>query len=421
MYLIKNIVAQQTKKRITGVVKDPEGNAIIGANVVEKGTTNGTITDLDGKYVMEVSSNATLEFSYIGYMTQLQPVGGKNEINVNLKEDTQKLDEVVVVGYGTQTKREITGSITNVTAEDFNQGLTRNAADLLQGKVAGLTINTGSGDVTGNSTIQLRGLSTLQNDQGPLIVIDNVPGMDMSTVNPQDIESISILKDASSAAIYGSRSAGGVILITTKKGYASKPTIAYNGAFGVSTLANKPNLLTADQWRSYTSSTPGKDGKDFDMGANTDWFDEITRIGFQQDHAVSLSGGGSHHNYRGSLSYMQREGIARDNSMNRYNARFQFSQRALEDRLKVSITGVATVTDNAPTNATNFLLAYNMIPVRPIKLEDGSWFDTREYDQGNPVRNQKENTHKNRINNFYGTADVGYTIIDGLEAKSSFS
>ena len=156
----KNIVAQQTKKRITGVVKDAEGNAIIGANVVEKGTTNGTITDLDGKYMMEVSSNATLEFSYIGYMTQLQPVGGKNEINVNLKEDTQKLDEVVVVGYGTQTKREITGSITNVTAEDFNQGLTRNAADLLQGKVAGLTINTGSGDVTGNSTIQLRGMST---------------------------------------------------------------------------------------------------------------------------------------------------------------------------------------------------------------------------------------------------------------------
>ena len=193
-----------------------------------------------------------------------------------------------------------------MTAEDFNQGLTRNAADLLQGKVAGLTINTGSGDVTGNSTIQLRGMSTLQKDQGPLVVIDNVPGMDMSTVNPQDIESISILKDASSAAIYGSRSAGGVILITTKKGYASKPTIAYNGAFGVSTLANKPNLLTADQWRSYTSSTPGKDGKDFDMGANTDWFDEITRIGFQQDHAVSLSGGGSHHNYRGSLSYMQR-------------------------------------------------------------------------------------------------------------------
>lgn len=412
----KNIVSQQ-KKRITGVVKDSEGNPVIGANVVEKGTTNGTITDLDGKFILEISASSLLEFSYIGYTTLTQPIGNQNVVNVSLKEDTQKLDEVVVVGYGTQTKREITGSITNVTTEDFNKGLTRNAADLLQGKVAGLVVNTGSGDVTSNSTIQLRGMSTLQKDQGPLVVIDNVPGADMSTVSPQDIESISILKDASSAAIYGSRSAGGVILITTKKGSASKPTIAYTGAFGVSTLANKPNLLTADQWRSYTSSTPGKDGKDFDMGANTDWFKEITRIGLQQDHNVSLSGGGSSHNYRGSLSYMHRDGIARDNSMTRYNARFQFSQRALNDRLKVNLTGVATITDNAPTNGTNFLLAYNMIPVRPVKLPDGSWFDTREYDQGNPVRNQDENKHVFRINNFYGTADISYSIIDNLDVK----
>lgn len=410
-------IASQQKKRITGIVKDSEGNPVIGANVVEKGTTNGTITDLDGKFVLEIASSSLLEFSYIGYTTLTQAVGNQNVVNVSLKEDTQKLDEVVVVGYGTQTKREITGSITNVTTEDFNKGLTRTAADLLQGKVAGLVVNSGSGDVTSNSTIQLRGMSTLQKDQGPLVVIDNVPGADMSTVSPQDIESISILKDASSAAIYGSRSAGGVILITTKKGYASKPTVAYTGAFGVSTLANKPNLLTADQWRDYTSSTPGKNGKDFDMGANTDWFKEITRIGFQQDHNVSLAGGGSSHNYRGSLSYMHRDGIARDNSLTRYNARFQFSQRALDDRLKINLTGVATITDNAPTNGTNFLLAYNMIPVRPVKLSDGSWFDTREYDQGNPVRNQDENKHVNRINNFYGTADISYSIIDNLDVK----
>lgn len=414
----KNAPGSSPKKKISGRVNDPEGNAIIGANVVEKGTTNGTITDVEGKFQLEVSENAIVEFSYIGYITQLQPVEGQEVMRVSLKEDTQKLDEVVVVGYGTQTKREITGSITNVTSEDFNQGLTRNAADLLQGKVAGLSINTGSGDVTSSSTIQLRGMSTLQKDQGPLIVIDNVPGADMSTVSPQDIESISILKDASSAAIYGSRSAGGVILITTKKGYASHPTIAYTGAFGVSTLANKPNLLTAEKWRAYTSSTAGKDGKDFDRGANTDWFDEITRLGFQQDHNVSLSGGGSHHNYRGSLSYMQREGIARDNSLTRYNARFQFSQRALEDRLKVNMTGVATITNNEPTNSTNFLLAYNMIPVRPVKLDDGSWFDTREYDQGNPVRNQDENKHLNRINNFYGTADISYSLWEGLDVKA---
>lgn len=414
----KQVAQQQGKKQISGVVKDQDGNTVIGANVMVKGTTTGTITDLDGKYSLEVPGNAMLEVSYVGYVTQYLPVSNQTVINVNLKEDTQKLDEVVVVGYGTQTKREITGSITNVSSEEFNQGLTRNAADLLQGKVAGLSINTGSGDVTSSSTIQLRGMSTLQNDQGPLIVIDNVPGADMSTVAPQDIESISVLKDASSAAIYGSRSAGGVILITTKKGYASKPTISYNGAFGVASLANKPNLLTADQWRQYTSSTPGKDGSEFDLGANTDWFDEITRLAFQQDHSVSLSGGGSHHNYRGSLSYMKRDGIARDNSVDRYNARFQFSQRALDDKLKVSITGVATITDNKPANTTNFLLAYNMIPVRPVKNADGSWFETREYDQGNPVRNQEENSHVNKINNFYGTADIGYTIIDGLEVKA---
>ena len=406
------------KKEISGRVNDPEGNPIIGANVIEKGTNNGTVTDMEGKFALEVAADATVEFSYIGYITQLLAVGNKTVFQVGLKEDTQKLDEVVVVGYGTQTKREITGSVTHVAAEDFNQGLTRNAADLLQGKVAGLAIHTGSGDVTSNATIQLRGMSTLQKDQGPLIVIDNVPDADLSTVAPQDIESISILKDASSAAIYGSRSAGGVILITTKKGYASRPAIAYTGAFGVSTLANKPDLLTAGEWRAYTSSTPGKDGKDFDMGANTDWFDEITRVGFQQDHNVSLSGGGSHHNYRGSLSYMQREGIARDNSQTRYNARLQFSQQALGDRLKVNITGVATLTDNEPTNTTNFLLAYNMIPVRPVKLPDGSWFDTREYDQGNPVRNQDENQWANRISNFYGTADIAFTVIDGLEVKT---
>lgn len=416
--VVNKNVTQQVKKQISGTIKDQDGNVVIGANVTVRGTSTGTITDLDGKYTLEVPSDGTIEVSFIGYVTKYLPVTGQTVIDIVLKEDTQRLDEVVVVGYGSQTKREITGSITNVTSDEFNQGLPRNAADLLQGKVAGLSINTGSGDVTSTSSIQLRGMSTLQNDQGPLIVIDNVPGADLSTVAPQDIESISVLKDASSAAIYGSRSAGGVILITTKQGYASRPIISYNGAFGISTLANKPDLMTAKQWRNYTSSTPGKDGSDFDMGANTDWFDEITRVALQQDHSVSLSGGGSHHNYRGSLSYMKREGIARDNSLERYNTRLQFSQRALDDRLKVSITGVATITNNKPANTTNFLLAYNMIPVRPVKNEDGSWYDTREYDQGNPVRNQDENSHVNKISNIYGTADISYTIIDGLEVKA---
>lgn len=405
----------QKNRRLTGVVTDATGTPIIGANIIVKGTTSGTISDLDGNYSIEITDNTILQISYIGYNTMEIPVSNKNTLNIKLQEDTQKLDEVVVVGYGTQTKREITGSITNVTSKDFNQGLTRNAADLLQGKVAGLVVNSGSGDVTSNATVQLRGLSTFQNDQGPLIVIDNVPGMDMSIVSPQDIESISILKDASSAAIYGSRSAGGVILITTKKGSASKPTVNYTGAFGVSTLANKPDMLTADQWRAYVKSTGI--GESFDKGANTDWFDAMTRTGLQQDHNISLSGGSSNHNYRGSVSYMQREGIVRDNDMSRFNARLQFSQYALNNKLKIDLTAVATVTDNSPTYDKNFLLAYNMIPVYPVRNEDGSWFETRDWDQGNPVRNQDENSFKNKLSNLNGIASITYSIIEGLNVK----
>ena len=172
---MSNSGMQQKNRKITGTITDPMGSPIIGANIIVKGSTQGTITDLDGKYSIEVGGNSILQISYIGYNTLEIPVTNQTKLNIKLQEDTQKLDEVVVVGYGTQTKREITGSITNVSSKDFNQGLTRDAADLLQGKVAGLVVNTGSGDVTTNASIQLRGVSTLQKDQGPLIVIDNVP------------------------------------------------------------------------------------------------------------------------------------------------------------------------------------------------------------------------------------------------------
>ena len=405
-------------RKISGLVTDENGEPLIGANILEVGTTNGTLTDVRGEYSLNLSQSNKLQVSYIGYVTQELTVGNKNTLNIKLYENTQDLSEVVVVGYGTLTRREITGSVTNVTTKDFNQGLSKDAAGLLRGKVAGLEIINGSGDVTKNSAIRLRGVSTLQKDKGPLVVIDNIPDADMSTVAPQDIESISILKDASSAAIYGSRAAGGVILITTKKGLASHPSVNYTGVFGVATLANKPDLMTAAKWREYTSTTPGKDGTNFDRGANTDWFDEITRTGIQQDHNVSLSGGGTSHNYRGSLSYMQRDGVARDNSMKRYNMRLQFSQRALNDKLKFDLTGVGTFTNNNISNTHNFLLAYNMIPVYPVYNEDGSWFDTYEYDQGNPVRNQKENVNQNKINNYYGAAQISYTLLEGLDIKA---
>ena len=190
---------------VRGTVYDTDGEALIGVTVQVQGTTTGTVTDVNGGYVLQnVAPNAILEVSYVGMRTEIIPVRGRTQIDVELTDDTELLDELVVVGYGEQRRREITGSVTNVTSENFNQGVTRDAADLLQGKVAGLQITTPSGDVTDGTRIRLRGVSTLQNDQGPFIVIDGVPGGDLQTVAPQDIESISVLKDASSAAIYGS-------------------------------------------------------------------------------------------------------------------------------------------------------------------------------------------------------------------------
>lgn len=419
-------VVQQSGK-ITGKVLDEYGEPIIGANVVEKGTTNGTITDLDGNYSLAVTNpdRAVLQISFIGYATKEEPVRGKTSIDVQLAPSVVNLGEVVAIGYGSQTRKEITGSVANITEENFNQGVSRDAADLLQGKVAGLTIVSGSGDISRDSQIRLRGTSTLQNDEGPLIVIDGIPGGSLSTVAPQDIESISVLKDASSAAIYGSRAAGGVILITTKRGSGSKTQVNYNGYLAIDQMANKPDLMNADQWRAYAASLPADSKQEpevFDQyGADTDWFDELTRTGISQNHSISLSGGGSSSNYRASFNYLDRTGIMRDNDMERMNFRFQFQQRALQDKLRLGLTGSTTLTDFRVPSWDNFMLAYNMLPVYPVYNADGTYFTkvNDEFDQGNPVQIQDLNERRSKGSNFFGIGDIQYTIIEGLNIRTN--
>ena len=409
------------KGMIKGTVVDENGEPVIGANVLVKGTTNGTITDMDGNYVINVENmkNVVLQVSYVGYNSIEEAVKGRNNVPIKLESSVVNLGEVVAIGYGTQTRKEITGSVANVSEENFNKGVTRDASDLLQGKVAGLTITSGSGDVTRNSQIQLRGTSTLQNDQGPMIVIDGVPGGDMSTVSPTDIESISVLKDASSAAIYGSRAAGGVILITTKRGSGSKTQVNYDGYVTASTVSNKPDMLNAQEWRDANKEL-GNDISLYDgYTADTDWFDEMLRTGISQNHSLSLSGGTSKSNYRASYTYMDRKGIARDNWMKRHSFRFQFQQRALNDKLRIGLTGSTTLTDMQMPFADDYILAYNMLPVYPVYNEDGSYFEdaNHNYDQGNPVQNQDQNYKKRSNIYFYGQGDIQYTIIEGLTAK----
>ena len=408
---------------VTGKIIDDLGEPVVGANVVVKGTTNGTISDIDGNFSLSVNDlkKNILVVSFVGYNTHEEPLKGRNKVGIKLESSVINLGEVVAIGYGTQTRRQITGSVANVSEEQFNKGLTRDASDLLQGKVAGLTITSGSGDVTRGSQIRLRGTSTLQNDQGPMIVIDGVPGGDMSTVAPDDIESISVLKDASSAAIYGSRAAGGVILITTKRGSGSNTQISYNGYVTADVVANKPDMLNAQEWRDANKQL-GNDISVFNQyNADTDWFGEMMRTGISQSHSLSLSGGSSKSNYRASYTFLDRNGIARDNSMTRHNFRFQFQQRAINDRLRISLTGSASLTDMNMPNGTNYILAYNMAPILPVKNPDGSWMTAfnAEYDQGNPIQNQELNYRKRSNNYFYGQGDVQFEIIEGLNAKVS--
>lgn len=411
-----NSIAFAQQKTVHGTVTDETGLPLPGVSVVVKGTTNGTITNADGNYTLgNVPENATLSFSFIGMTTSEVLAGNQTTIDVVLKQQTIGIEEVVAIGYGTQQRREVSGSISNVSEKDFNKGLTRDAVDLLKGKVPGLSITTGSGDVTSEQTIRLRGTSSLTGSSEPFVVIDGVPGLSLNSVAPQDIESISVLKDASAAAIYGSRSASGVILVTTKKGKEGLSRVEYDGYVSISDVTNVPDVLTADEWRDYTSKN-NMDTGGIDLGANTDWFDEIMRTGVSQNHNLSLSGGGKNNNYRASISYLNQEGVVKDNQMERYNARLTFNQKALSDRLDITFTGGMTQRDYSPADTRNFVLAYNMVPVVPVKNPDGTWYDTREYDQGNPVRNIEYNSqlHKNSL--YFGNINATLNLFEGFTA-----
>ncbi|MGE0019514.1 MAG: TonB-dependent receptor [Draconibacterium sp.] len=408
------LFAQQ--RIVTGKVTDTKNEPLPGVTVVVKGTTIGTVTNTSGEYSLpNVPENAVLLFSFVGMKFQEVVVGNQSVINIQMEEETIGLQEVIAIGYGTQSRREISGSVANIAEKSFNKGLTQNAADLLKGKVAGLTITQGSGDVTRDQTIRLRGTSSLTGSSQPFIVIDGVPGMSLSSVAPHDIESISVLKDASAAAIYGSRSASGVILVTTKKGKKDFSLVEYDGYAAISTVTNVPDVLTATEWRNYASAN-SINTSGLDLGADTDWFDEIMRTGKSQNHSISMSGGGKSSSYRGSLNYLQQEGVVKDNSLERFNARVTFNQKALNDRLDLTFTASVTSMNNSPTDTRNFVLAYNMIPVAPIKNADGTWFDSQEYDQGNPVRNIEYNKQQNKSSIYFGNIKAELSVFEGFTA-----
>lgn len=323
--------AQQQKRTITGTVLDDYGDPVIGANVVEKGTTNGIMTDSEGRFTLSVEPNAILRISYIGYLTQEVTIGSQDNVTISLIEDTQALDEVIVIGYGTTTRRDFTGSVSSIKMEDSPIALQSNlnALEAIKGNVPGLDIGA-TNTAGGTPSMQIRGQKSISGSNDPLIVVDGVIHMgNLSDINPNDIASFDILKDATSAAAYGSRSANGVIIITTKKGRKGKPVITLNASGSMQSWQTKPELMNGEQWLASvlarnnstdTSWMTPQEVANMNAGKTTDWFDVATRTGWVQDYQMAVSGAGENMNYYLSAAYSENEGVVVGDDWQRFSA-----------------------------------------------------------------------------------------------------
>ena len=367
-------VAEITQQGVTvsGVVKDSKGEPIIGATVTEKGTKNATVTDFDGNYSLRVSNrNAVLVVSYIGFTAQEVKAGS----DVTLQEDNALLNEVVVIGYGTQRKGDVTSAVASVKAEDFNAGKIGDAAELVKGKIAGLTVVNSSGDPKAGSSIRLRGITTLVGNLTPLILVDGIEG-DLNTVAPENIASIDVLKDASAAAIYGTRGANGVILITTKSGKRDTPAqVTYNGYASFSKWSKKLEFMDTHD------VIYGKTAQEY-LGYDTDWLAGVTRkAGFKHNHDLSISGGSKNSAYSANISYAKEEGIIRETSNENFKMQMDYTQFIWNDIVKFNFNALVTrqkyTNDNlnaySHTNPYRQALIHN--PSEPVYNEDGSYYE----------------------------------------------
>ena len=317
LFLSAGMFAQE-KKQVSGTVYDNTGSVLPGATVIEVGTRNATTTDFDGKFALTVAVGSSIEVSFIGSTNQKVQITAatKPNIDIRLQNDGYQLAEVQVVsvGYGTQKKSDLTGAISSVKADDLVKGTISSTEQVLQGKVAGLNIIRPSGDPAAGSTIRLRGGTSLTASNSPLIVVDGIAGVDINIVQPSDIKSVDVLKDASATAIYGSRGANGVIIITTKSG-TKGVSVTYSGLSSVGYVTDNLDLLSANQWRGYVRSTGNKDAVDY--GGNTNWQKAIEQTAISQSHTLSINSGKADSGFRTSLSYLNNEGVIKKTGLER--------------------------------------------------------------------------------------------------------
>lgn len=400
---------------VTGTVSDPTG-PLPGATVMEKGTTNGTQTDFDGNFTLDVSEDAVMVFSYIGYVEQELPLNGRTTLDVTLLVDNQALEEVVVVGYGSLQRKEITSAVASVQEEDFNRGGVRSAMELVQGKVAGLNITRTQGNNPNSGTsIQLRGVTSLSGTRTPLIVIDGIPGGSLDLLQQDDIKSIDVLKDGSAAAIYGTRGNAGVILITTKKGRGGDPRYEYNTYFQRDYVDQKPEYLSADEYRGLISQ--GLISESEDLGFSTNLYDElINQDNLSQYHNFSASGGGENSSYRASLYYNDAQGIAKQNGREQFGGRVNVTHTGLDDRLTLQVNMASNFNkaNMLGGNTGDFEQAIQRNPTAPIMNEDGSFYETQAYNNYNPLSRLANRINERDQQTFSGDASLSLEIIEGL-------
>lgn len=401
---------------VSGTVTDEGGFPVIGASVMIPGTTTGIVTDMDGKYSLDVDANATLEISSIGYSTETIQVNGRTTINIVLSEDKELLDDVVVVGYAVGNKRSISGAVERVTAEDMNTGYVANAIDAIRGKVPGLVISSAGGSLD-SPTVRLRGTTSLSGGSDPLVIIDgSFSSLDaLDEIASQDIEEISVLKDASESAQYGSRGAAGVIVVTTKKGEEGRASISYQGQFGVSTAYKQLEMLSADEWRDLNERKFNGSGDD--LGANTNWYTWVQNpLVTQNNHNISLTQGTTKGDVRASLGINQRNGLIRGTGNTTYNMRINASQRALNNKLllEMNLAGTYREGESKP-NVWSSALVYNPTYPSERNSDTGMWdivqaAKSMTTHPGELMDTQMQNNSVRVMANGRAT----YTIIEGL-------
>jgi TonB-dependent starch-binding outer membrane protein SusC len=416
------------QKNITGKVTDKDGVGIQGVTVAAKGSAAGTQTAADGTFSVSVpASTTTLVFSSVGFERSEADITNQTTVNVTLTTSSVSLSDVVVVGYGTARRRDVTGAVTQVKSAEFNQGNITSPLQQLQGKAAGVVITQAGGDPNATPTVRVRGLTSLLGTGDPLYVIDGIVGADINAVAPNDIENVDILKDASSAAIYGARGANGVIIITTKKGRSGKTQVEYNGYVATDWLSKELPVLNGPEFKSAYLANGNNPANLIDKGANTNWQDEITRNAFSHNHNLAFGGGTANTNYRASVTYFDQQGIVINTDRQFLNGRLQLNQKAFNNKVNMALTLAYTDQNRDFTNYTvgqqapqenPFIYALGYSPLLPIKNPDGSYFQIPGFSYQNPVAFLDQITDETDESLINASYKVDWEIFKGFTLSS---